>query len=294
MSESEKAYINNFSNANEELSRTETKVIPKVCSDYKLSRPELDIFEDVYSKDEIRIDKKKVMEAKRKHKEATERSAFLEAVLAKHLEKSEWIGAGVVVSSASKYDDFFNGVDMVVEFDIFEKGEDSLKLSLDVTTGQTAAACYDKIAGIKNKITKEGELSSLKYFVSSESTENSYKGKVEMVPKVIVGTDIEGVKDIAKYIEKLLESKSGSNREMAKHNLQIEIIEEIIAQLKEYIRFAREAGFEESDEIITNQKKVLKKVEEIYEEKKRSVGDNPVGARKEKNRIYKALTDFSR
>lgn len=289
----ERSYEINYGKR-EVLERFEEEVFPVIGREYKELRPDiLKDFKGVYPPDELKSDYKRTLEAKRRHGERTERSAFLEAVVGKELIDFGLYGDEATASPTTDYDDFFNGTDIVVEFGVDERGENAPKLCIDVTTGADGINAREKRDRILESVGK-GKLTDLKYFNSSAPEDNSYKGEVKMLPKVIVGTDSKGVKNIAKIMYGVVFGEDGKGKGqdsyldgLERHYLQIEFLEETRDQLAMYIEEAKKAGFRDDQEIVYKQKEVLDIIEEILQEKMRSIS-LPDEARN--NPVYTALT----
>ncbi|MGM0628980.1 MAG: hypothetical protein ACQESA_00970 [Patescibacteria group bacterium] len=212
------------------------------------------------------------MEDKRKHSEHTERSVFLEAISCGELTDLGFWGNSTFVSPSSDYDDFYNGTDAVFEFE----EDKSIQLCVDFKVGVDDTEARKRKKEISNNV-KKGNLTSLKYFESSLS---DYKGSLKSLPRVVVGTDIEGVKEIAKMMHGIIFGKNeerGGQRirqknldKLTKHETQIKFLEDIKDQLNTYIEEARKEGFREKDEVIYRHREILNVIENILQEKKRS------------------------
>ncbi|MFP4539769.1 MAG: hypothetical protein ACLFNN_02415 [Candidatus Paceibacterota bacterium] len=283
-------YELNFSRP-EILTSEEEEIFPTLGYEFKQLKPDIKEFSDIYPPSIVAEDIRAVKDIEKKHLEHTERSAFLEAALGTELVEFDWFGTDAVAVPTSDFDDYFRGVDLVYEFDQGE-GKKPTRLGIDVTTGKDGSSA--RVKRDKNfKRIREGKLSSLKYFKSSFPEDQPYKGSLTMLPKVIVGTDHEGVKDLAKKIHGYIKSqdkneKQNSKNELEKHYIQIELLEEVCGQLELFIEEARVAGYSDKDPIVKNQRDVLVILEDVMEEKKRSI-EVPNGARN--NPVYKALTE---
>jgi len=207
-------------------------------------------FIEHYGKDKVESDIRYVAEMEEKFsqesfEEANEMqklAVIFEAIVLDQIYSSEWLGENADTVAASRYDDIKNGVDAIVEWDDEEDGR-FLALAIDVTFAGDVA---DKFSKIKKGI--DNESSRIKYF--------SHNGTIglENVPRAVVGADAGTVKDL---IELWL---SGDNRAMAEHPIQIELLEEIISQMKNMIN---DRGITRIDYIAIVDLKNLEPIKEI-------------------------------
>ncbi len=250
----------------EELCPNEEKVYHDYVLSYKKESVKIDNFSDIYPEIKIKRDVKRVAEIKEKFWSGkTERSEILEAILARQIEQANWFGENCSVVRTSEYDDLVNHTDLVAEFE--EEGI-FIRLALDVTTSQDKDTLADKIRSIEKEI-DQGKLTSLEYYLSEE-TEPPTKGRLEMVPRVIIGTDREGVKELSDLVKKTIDQEKGSNLELANSQVQIELLTEVKEQLEYFIDYAKEK--KAAPFLINQQKKVLKIIERALENKKSSIG----------------------
>ncbi len=233
----------------------------------------------IFSKEEMMLDQRRVGRAKLKHKEHTERSTFLEAMISKEMIDFGIFGDNACGGPGTEFDDFFNGSDLIIEFSTDGERPGTM-LSIDVTTGANGDEAGKKKDHFINNNIKNGKLSKLKYFDPSSPENNHLKGAIDMIPKVIVGTDTEGVKNLAEIMHGIVfdENKKEFEKKLCEHHIQLEILEEAKDRLRLYIKEAEKVGYNENDEIVSKQKKVLKIIKKVFEEKKRSVV-LPAGAR---------------
>jgi hypothetical protein len=119
------------------------------------------------------------------------RGDIVEAFLTAEIERANWFGASVFTTTA--YDDYVNGVDLVLEFDANEE-ERPWRLAVDVTTSVTPELVQKKLAKMKNG-------AQVKYFQSDlESREDGtpvYESLAQ-TPLVVLGFDREYVATLAK------------------------------------------------------------------------------------------------
>ena len=287
----EEIYLKEHTLPEEELSSAEEKVSEKYFPEHQSEELEMDDFSDIYSREKIEDDKKELAEIKKKHQyEKTERSIILETVLTKQIEQADWLGESCYVVQTSKYDDVINHTDLMVEFEREKNGE-AIRLAVDVTTSEDREVLDKKIKYIEKDIDR-GKLTTLKYYLFKE-TEPHTKGKIEMVPRIIIGTDKEGVKELSKLVAKTFkkETRKEGHRELANFYAQIEFLEEMKEQLEYFIDYTK-AKKECSPEhpLVNQQEKVLNIINQILENKKRSTS---LPNRARTNGVYKFLTNLS-
>jgi len=191
------------------------------------------------------------------------RAELLEAMLNEQIsaKATKWLGNDSESIVASRYDDIFNGVDLILEM-VREEGFKHLALNIDVTS--SPSHLYEKLSGIKEKI-RSGTLSRVKYF-RSKGTQPKFMGELSNLPKVVIGVDAKTIRELSMLridyhtarkgskleengaeIRKSLAKKAGEAlRKMAKHRIQILIIKEIELQLHAFSEFARKHNQEEA------------------------------------------------
>lgn len=187
------------------------------------------------------------------------RGKILEALLAERIELDNWLGQEAETIVPSIFDDYKNGVDLLIEFQR-DEGFKHLALSIDATTSLKSAS--EKIEKIKSDI-KHGHLVSIKYFYSEAA---GIRGILERVPKVVVGTGIATIKELsslwlgaqksrkeAAVLEKELGPSTEEVKELkrkakellsklASHRVQFLILEEIRVQLEYFVKLAKKLG----------------------------------------------------
>lgn len=207
----------------------------------------LESFVDMYGPERIAKDTaylNRVMQEIASNSPAVEResqkfSKVLEAIVHDAGGKHEWFGKGATLIKTSPLDDIANGVDEVVEFRKEEKptARSFLALGIDVTYNPFIDR---KFRRIKDGI-ERGELATVKYFVDPK---NEIRGELNKIPQVIVGVDGHTVKQLAQlWLEG--ERMPLSRDELAKHAVQMQILEEIEMQSEAFSRFAKGIGREE-------------------------------------------------
>lgn len=186
-------------------------------------------FEELYGKDQVDTDLKYMAEHKMifndtlaKSPEARRAKKFasvLEGIFIERVNNGEWFGPGVSIIIPSQYDEIKNGVDSIAKFQKTGEPSSYLALAIDVTFSKKA---YNKILKIQEEI-RDKKVPEIKYFKTEK-----YQGKLLNVPKVIIGTDIETVRELS------ILWNSDNNEEIKNHSVQKEILSEIMMQLEKF------------------------------------------------------------
>lgn len=191
----------------------------------------IDSWEDLIGADQIEKDLKRVEKAKRRHGDggiAKERADLLEAVLNNEAEMSNWMGEDAYTFQTFEYDDFFNGVDTVVEWEPEEGGEPP-RLAIDFTTASNRADVREKFDRIRKDLDKKKDyLAQVKYYFSDAKGEFE---SIDHVPHVIVGLDQDRMKMLA---EDLQGSEKG---ELGEHPVQLVLFEQMDEQLSSQLMY---------------------------------------------------------
>lgn len=274
----------------EHLSEEERRLFLLLVPAHKRSAIPLSTFEGLYDANMIADDTRYVerMEEKFKRGENPDmahlhrRAELLEAITWDEISHDNWLGREAKPTTASRYDDIKNGVDLVVEFFKKEKTDEldsRMGLSIDVTSN--VSSLEEKLGRIKSDI-QDGHMAYVKYFVSSQGA----RQEIPNVPKVVVGTDAASIKELSLLrleihgLTRALKEnqKSGglsaesikstearlreAKSKLAKHRAQFLFIGEIELQLKTFAEFATRNNrpelareYEKTLELITEVKK---------------------------------------
>jgi hypothetical protein len=182
-------------------------------------------FIGIYPEEEIRKDLSQVhkLESQFQQRESSfdqenkKIADILEAIVLEHGMESYWFGEDARTRKTSKYDDYVNGVDLVVEFG--DEPESPLGLAVDVTFSQDSMKKFER-----NRMQIErGELSMVKYY-HSELT--GKRKKLDYLPYVVIGASKKTVLELA---EMQLHKQW---RTFSRHPFQIRILHQIKAQLE--------------------------------------------------------------
>jgi hypothetical protein len=154
-----------------------------------------------------------------------------EGVIYENIELQDWLGRSARTIKTSQYDDYVNGVDLMVEFEHDDRFVSHLGLGVDVTFG--TASMEKKFARIREEIAA-GKLGTVKYFASEQSP---HKGMYQNLPRVIVGVERDHVVELAaRWMDPRL--RAG----LKDHPVQAILIDEIAAELEYFRRYALRTG----------------------------------------------------
>ncbi len=178
---------------------------------------------------------------------------ILEAIVCEHGELSDWFGPKSQVIKTARFDDYINKIDMVIETEDETSGFSHLALGVDVTFG--SRDLHKKFDDIKAKI-DDGSLGEVKYF---HSDRQHFTGRKRMVPQVVIGVEIERVKELG------LLWMNRRNKELSMHSVQTTILEEAALQLETFAEYAERTG---KTELVPVFRRELQKIRELLAEKK--------------------------
>jgi len=186
-------------------------------------------FMDLYGSQGIRedlqavVEHEKIFSAGYTHTEQGKSSLIFEAIMDEGIALHDWFGPDADTIRPSRFDDVFNGIDSITEFQK-EEGASHLALAIDVTFDPNIKNKIEKIArGVEH-----GELTHVKYFKSDHM---NFRGELRNVPKVIVGADKRTIKELA-------DLWVTDRKALAKHPIQFKVLEEIQFQLSAFEHYA--------------------------------------------------------
>lgn len=245
-------------------------------------RVNMDDFEEIYGTQVLTEDQKKVQELEEgfllhdleNSREARRIGKILEMIVTEQIELNNWFGENARTQQTTAYDDYLNGIDSLVEFDLKE-GKGFFGLAIDVTHGKINA--FEKKMKKTRRLLQDGKLGTVKYF---RSFDGDIQGRMTSIPRVILALDREQVIDIAKLWVR------GEQHALAEHPVQDLLSLEIIAQLEAQSEYARDHGYEKIAELLLMQKRMMEK---IREERKRKLDDPSWNL--EENRTYILLKE---
>ncbi len=199
----------------------------------------------------IRADTEEVRRREKNFKYDTQSdfADILEAIAFEHGELSEWFGSSSKVIKTSRYDDYFNKVDLVVETKVTNQEYSDLALGMDVTS---SSDLRKKFEGIRAKI-DQGRLGQVKYFLSDRPNK-IFAGSLQNIPEVVVGLEVDRVKELA------LLWMNKKNKQLGEHPVQRLILREIALQLRAFANYARSTGKEGLAVILETQLHIIEEI----------------------------------
>jgi|SRR3989344_5283025 len=193
---------------------------------------------------------------------------IFEAIVLENGELANWFGGNAFTIKTSKYDDYENGVDAVIEF----RGEDPgtasyLGLAADITFSSDTTQKFDRL---REQIEK-GELAKVKYFHSEHM---NIHGQLSKLPEVIIGADRKTVLELA---DLWMENEK---KVLAEHKIQIMILEQVRAQLETFALYAQHMGKNDLAAIFRDRLIIVQRIigdkKEIFEKVKFDLMDDQV------------------
>lgn len=174
-------------------------------------------------------------------------ATVLEAIVLDEISNGGWFGQSAKAKKTSLYDDYHNGIDMILTFK-----EDALSshigLAIDATFGNSAIIS-EKINRVVEGI-QRGKLAEIKYF----ETEN-YRGILKNIPRIIVGVDRKHVVSLAgMWVDPTEREK------LSAHPTQRVLLREGIRQLEYFAIVAKKAGKNELTPIFEQNADILRRV----------------------------------
>lgn len=218
----------------------------------------LDEFEGFYDQQKLERDREKIRrkEAGFIHESHKEYSDVLEAVIFDQTSKGMWFGEKTRSIKTSTYDDYYNGSDIIFEFEDAVRALTHLSLSVDVTFGTNTEE--EKIAAIKKNIDK-GTLGRIDYFKSGRS---QFRGEISLVPQVIIGVEKDTVIKLANlWMDKNEHPELATT--LNEHPVRRLILSEILFQLHTFRTYATETG---KHDLVPIYEKDIQLIEEIIRE----------------------------
>ncbi|BCX16289.1 MAG: hypothetical protein KatS3mg098_518 [Candidatus Parcubacteria bacterium] len=222
-------------------------------------------FVDLYGVERVREDLERV-ERRKKYFEQIDAGmpaevlklgiAFEGMIIERGVNKEDRLfGPNSLVKGTSLYDDFFGGVDAVVEF--WEKKEDlysHLGLAVDVTTGRELEG---KLGQVLEDVRK-GNFARVKYFSSQRM---NFRGELSRIPRVVIAADPATVKDFGQIWLSSRMNPTFQER-VRSHFLNFQILREIILELEAWIDYARKNRRPEEE--ISLYRRTLERAREVY------------------------------
>lgn len=239
-------------------------------------RSRIDDFRGVYDEGTIEADKNLIRRYEKKFSDdvlllsdedtaeinySNERAEALEVILAEQSEMAEWFGSAVFAIRTTKYDDYFNGIDMVLEFDMGDSEKvERIALAIDASNAKFDVIRKKMDKNISKVTGKSDKAPEVKYFKSEIDSE--FKGSIKNVIPVVVGMQ-------GKNVDSLLDiyTSKNSNKEMERHPAQRIFLEEIRSQLEMYIKITGDSPETELAIDISQVQSLLVIIKKVIQEK---------------------------
>lgn len=223
----------------------------------------LETFAGLYDEDILTRDTKEIERLEEIFEQSPSKihADILEAIICEHGELSDWFGTESEVIKTSRFDDYINKIDMVIETKEDGQGVSRfshLALGVDVTFG--SRDLHKKFDAIRANI-NNGVLGEVKYF---HSDRHHFTGRLRKVPQIVVGVAIERVKELG------LLWMNRKSKELSEHAVQVTILEEAALQLQAFADYARRNNTKETENVVPILEKELQKIQELLTEKKKA------------------------
>jgi hypothetical protein len=162
--------------------------------------------------------------------EAKQVADIFEALILWNGEQSNWLGESAITKKTSKFDDYENGVDAIIEFQTENPRTAShLGLAADVTFSSDTTRKFDRL----RKLIEKGELARVKYFHFEHM---NMHGQLSKLPEVIIGAERRTVMELAE----LWDQKKFKS--LADHKVQIMMLLQMREQLLTFSMYAESLG----------------------------------------------------
>ncbi len=197
-----------------------------------------------FSEEKIEEDIRKVANKKKEFLSESDaynkkRAEALEIIITFFGKTMGWFGQDAYISRTSEYDDWFNGVDGVIEIE-FDDGNERVAIVIDASMSSDPEVLNKKINSNIEKVLHP-EQSEVKYFVSAK---DGKRGSLSLAIPVVIGVDGNHTNDLIIAAASMLTNREKDGKTFSlsfaqssvleKHPCQFVFLDEIIAQLDEY------------------------------------------------------------
>ena len=157
-----------------------------------------------------------------------------------------WFGPTSQIYPTTRYDDYFNGVDLVAER-MSGGAINHHGFALDVTyAGYTTI--LKKIKRIADRL-KVGSLGKVDFF---KSNDNRFMGQLGEVPLVVIGADGNTMRGLVNMFAE------GEDQKIEDHPVQFQIVDQVLIQCEFFIRLANQIEDKQIAERVTTAYTTLK------------------------------------
>ena len=240
-------------------------------------------FKGLYSDEMIKKDSDYVEKRQQKFKaddtpekiEMKKYATVFEAIIHDEIDMNGWMGMYATAKKASWYDDLKNGLDEIIEFEQTEISPSAhLALAVDITFSKDISKKMNEIA---DRI-KSGDVGVIKYLLT-----DTYRGEIKNVPRAVIGVDMKNLQEIIKL---WVDNKKKS---LAQHRVKFMILSQIKMQLNSFAQYADKV----SQPVIANSfNRVLKIMENIWDEELKKCPDENRNFNFEEDRVFSAIKNY--
>lgn len=167
-------------------------------------------------------------------------ATLLEGTLNHVVELYDWLGGASCTISTTAYDDYINGVDMLIvkEREDYENPPENSFTTIATNETLSSSQAREKLEGIKRDI-ERGHMATVRYF---HDTEKEHKGSLRNIPKIVIGLSASNTIDLANILWSERVPKKEVVRMVEHHPCRGIIIEQIRAQLDAFARYAQKCN----------------------------------------------------
>jgi|SRR3989344_2810163 len=222
-------------------------------------------FKGIYSDVDIQrdIDWAEEMEKKFEPSPIKKYGDIFEAIVYEHGAKSGWFGANSQIIKTSRFDDYKNKIDLVVETHDEAGKFTQLALGVDVTFGSQDLT--KKFIKIRDDI-DAGKLGYVKYFFADRPKHQKFAGPLNNIPHVVVGTEVDRVTELGRL---WMDPKKEAT--LATNPIQMTMLEEASLQLGAFRNYAAVGKSNATRALVPILDQKLKDIEKLIKEK-RTIG----------------------
>lgn len=232
---------------------------PSLFENFDSNRGFIPTSEDIYIKEMIENDKRKVIEKREEENGKSPEGILLERTFDETMENgfahTDTFGSPEIIKihKTTEVDDRFSHTDKIIEWQSVDNSRDFL--AIDVTTSDRDEEIFDKCKKIKNEIYKN-KLTDIKYF--TDSYDKSYP--LMMIPRAIVSINGNNLKSLC---QEICGDKLGGS------NINMNILFQIKRQLEIQLELIEERVNDKSNkypiEIINIFSEMRKKIEKVLD-----------------------------
>jgi len=231
----------------------------------------------------------------------------LEIIIADQIENSDWFGDDSLFFKTTEYDDFVNGVDAVVEFNI-EEGNQRIALSIDSTSSTGSDIIKHKIDRNISKILNNKV--EVKYYESPIlDTDKAFTGTLKDIIPVVIGLESTNTSHLVASFNRFIQLESlvddtklannlrvtyrkefnSLRREIEKDPCQIVFLKEIKYQLEMYSRILTKENNPNINVKVSDVKKIATIIDNILVEKKEIEQNLEVSILRKNDTVYNLI-----